>query len=136
MKKEYEKTNDEGIKAIAAALRAGGTLLNKACPVCDSPLIKIKDKIYCKVCEREVIIYQDEKELPAEIRKEIKKKVSLSVSEEDTPMEKTLKDKIEKLRLQLEESDNPDEIIKLTEAIDKLSTTLKKMKDNEEDNDD
>ncbi len=132
MNKENEKSQDEGIKAIAAALRAGGTLLNKACPVCDSPLIKINDRIYCKVCEKEVIIYKDEKELPAEIRKEIKKKVSLDVSEEDSKVEITLKSKIEKLRLQLEESDDTDEIIKLTEAIDKLSSTLKKMKDEED----
>ena len=131
MNKENKKSNDEGIKAIAAALRAGGTLLNKACPVCDSPLIKINDRIYCKVCEKEVIIYQDEKELPAAIRKEIKKKVSLDVSEEDSKIEITLKSKIEKLRLQLEKSDDPDEIIKITEAIDKLSSTLKKMKDEE-----
>ncbi|MHA1185256.1 MAG: Sjogren's syndrome/scleroderma autoantigen 1 family protein [Candidatus Heimdallarchaeota archaeon] len=133
MNKENKKNNDEGIKAIAAALRAGGTLLNKACPVCDSPLIKINDKVYCKVCEKEVIIYQDEKELPAEIRKEIKKKVSPAVSEEESKVEKTLKSKIEKLRLQLEESDDPDEIIKLTEAIDKLNSTLKKMKDEDDD---
>ncbi|MHA1243578.1 MAG: Sjogren's syndrome/scleroderma autoantigen 1 family protein [Candidatus Heimdallarchaeota archaeon] len=132
MNKENEKSNDEGIKAIAAALRAGGTLLNKACPVCDSPLIKINDRIYCKVCEKEVIIYQDEKELPAAIRKEIKKKVSPEISEEDSKVEKTLKSKIEKLRLRLEESDDPDEIIKITEAIDKLSSTLKKMKDEED----
>jgi len=132
LNKENEKSNDEGIKAIAAALRAGGTLLNKACPVCDSPLIKINDRIYCKVCEKEVIIYQDEKELPAAIRKEIKKKVSPEISEEDSKVEKTLKSKIEKLRLRLEESDDPDEIIKITEAIDKLSSTLKKMKDEED----
>lgn len=133
MKKEYEITEDKGIKAIADALRAGGTLLNKACPVCDSPLIKIKDRVYCKVCEKEVIIYQDEKELPAEIRKEIKKKVSSPANEADTPMEKTLKAKIEKLRLQLEESDDPDEIIKLTETIDKLISSLKKMKVEDDD---
>ncbi|MHA1187352.1 MAG: Sjogren's syndrome/scleroderma autoantigen 1 family protein [Candidatus Heimdallarchaeota archaeon] len=132
MNKENEKSNDEGIKAIAAALRAGGTLLNKACPICDSPLIKINDRIYCKVCEKEVIIYQDEKELPAAIRKEIKKKVSPEISEEDSKVEKTLKSKIEKLRLRLEESDDPDEIIKITEAIGKLSSTLKKMKDEED----
>ena len=128
-----EKTKDEGIKAIADALRAGGTLLNKACPVCDSPLIKINDKVYCKVCEKEVIIYQDEKELPAAIRKEIKKKVSPTISEEDSKVEKTLKEKIEKLRGQLEESDDPDEIIKLTNAIDKMVSTLKKMKEDVED---
>ncbi len=133
MNKENKKNMDEGIKAIAAALRAGGTLLNKACPICDSPLIRINEKVYCKVCEKEVIIYQDEKELPAEIRKEIKKKVSPSASEEDSKVEKTLKGKIEKLRVQLEESDDPDEIIKITEAIDKLLSSLKKMRNEEED---
>ena len=117
---------DEGIRAIATALRQGGTLLNAACPVCDSPLIKIQDKIYCKVCDKEVLIYKDENELPKEIRKLISQN-DKKYSAEETKLIRTLKEKLEKLRKKLENSDDPDEIIKTTEAIDKLISTIQKI---------
>ncbi|MGC9780618.1 MAG: hypothetical protein HZR80_15350 [Candidatus Heimdallarchaeota archaeon] len=122
---EKETENDKGIKAIAQALRAGGTLLHAACPVCDSPLIKIQDKIYCKVCDKEVLIYKDEKELPAEIQKAMKKNAA-KTSARETSITKTINEKIEQLRVKLENTDDPDEIIKITEAIDKLLQTLEK----------
>ena len=121
-----KEINDEkGIKAIAEALRAGGTLLHAACPVCDSPLIKIKDKVYCKVCDTDVLIYRDEKDLPADIQKALKKDTAKSTAKE-TSMTKTINAKIEQLREKLEITDDPDEIIKISEAIDKLLQTLEK----------
>ncbi len=116
----------EGIKAIAEALRAGGTLLNAACPICSYPLIKVEDKIYCKVCNNEVIIYRNESDLPKEYQQALKHKSPKS--EEENPMVKTLTNKIETLRVQLENATDPDEIIKLTEAIDKLMAALNKAK--------
>lgn len=121
-----KKANDDGIKAIAEALRAGGTLLSTACPVCDSPLIKIQDKIYCKMCNKEVMIYKDESELPKEVQKALHKNTVSKTPE--SKMHKTINKKIEALRKKLEEADDPDEIIKLSEAIDKLYATLTKMR--------
>ncbi|HUT81567.1 MAG TPA: Sjogren's syndrome/scleroderma autoantigen 1 family protein [Candidatus Bathyarchaeia archaeon] len=127
MTKINSKVNDtEGIKAIAEALRAGGTLLNAACPICSYPLIKIEDKIYCKICNNEVIIYKNESELPKEYQQLLKLKNH--IQEEDSPMIKTLTTKVETLRIQLENSTDTDEIIKLTEAIDKLMAALDKAK--------
>ena len=119
-----EVNNEQGIKAIAEALRAGGTLLHAACPVCDSPLIKIKDKVYCKVCDTEVLIYRDEKDLPKEIQKALKN--DTKQTQKETTMTKTINAKIEQLRKKLESTDDPDEIIKISEAIDKLLQTLEK----------
>ena len=121
-----KKANDDGIKAIAEALRAGGTLLSTACPVCDSPLIKIKDKIYCKVCNKEVMIYKDESELPKEVQKALHKNLTSNAPE--SKMLVTINNKIEALRTKLEETDDPDEIIKLSVAIDKLHDTLTKIR--------
>ncbi len=122
------KTTDEGIKAIAEALRAGGTLLSTACPVCDSPLIKINDKIYCKVCNKEVMIYKDESELPKEIQKALHKQSSSEFDSNESKVHQTINKKIETLRKKLEETDDPDEIIKLSDAIEKLHSTLTKMR--------
>ncbi|MFW9922814.1 MAG: Sjogren's syndrome/scleroderma autoantigen 1 family protein [Candidatus Thorarchaeota archaeon] len=120
------KSNDDGIKAIAEALQAGGTLLNAACPICNSPLIKINKQVFCKVCNREVIIYKDESELPKEIQKALKNETRTS-SHSETQMEITLRKKLEFLRLKLEATDDPDEIIKLSEAVDKIHATLTKI---------
>lgn len=124
-----KKTNEDGIKAIAEALRAGGTLLSTACPLCDSPLIKINDKIYCKVCNKEVMIYKDESELPKEVQRALHKNMSSTSGSNESKVQQTIKKKIEALRKKLEEADDPDEIIKLSEAIDKLHSTLSKMRD-------
>jgi len=120
------KNEEEGIKALAKALRNGGTLLNIGCPVCSYPLIRINDKIYCKVCNSEVLIYKDEKDLPKEIRQALKKETP---QKEDThsAIKQSLEKKIENLRKRLDESDDPDEIMKLSKTIDKLLETLEKV---------
>ncbi len=123
------KTNEDGIKAIAEALRAGGTLLSTACPVCDSPLIRINDKIYCKVCNKEVMIYKDESELPKEVQRALKKNAASTGDSNESKVQQTINKKIEALRKRLEEADDPDEIIKLSDAIEKLHATLTKIRD-------
>ncbi|NHJ32240.1 MAG: hypothetical protein FK732_05215 [Asgard group archaeon] len=128
MNNEKVKKEENGIKAIADALKAGGALLNIACPVCNYPLIKIEEKIYCKICNQEVYIYRDESELPKEYKQALKQKTS-KTSPEETNVERTIKKKIEDLRKKLEKSIDPDEIVKLSETIDKLNQTLKKMKE-------
>lgn len=126
-KKEANKEED-GIKAIADALKAGGALLNVACPICNYPLIKVDEKIYCKICNQEVYIYRDESELPKEYKHALKQNITTE-SVEETEVIKTIRKKIEDLRKKLELAIDPDEIVKISEAIDKLSQTLKKMKE-------
>ena len=125
MSNEDKIKEEEGIKAIADALKAGGALLNVACPICNYPLIKIEEKIYCKICNQEVYIYRDESELPKEYKQALKQKSKDTIDESE--VEKTIKAKIEDLRKKLEMAIDPDEIVKLSEAIDKLNQTLKKM---------
>lgn len=121
---------EEAIRALAEALRAGGTLLHASCPQCNTPLIKIGDKIYCKYCNKEVIIYKEESELPLEIREALKKQ-TLQKTRSKSPVEKTIKRKVEGLRKKLEKTEDPEEIVKLSEAIDSLLDTLRKIESEE-----
>ncbi len=127
MSNDETKKEEDGIKSIADALKAGGALLNVACPICNYPLIKVDEKIYCKICNQEVYIYRDESELPKEYKQALKQKPK--ISSEETEVEKTIKGKIEDLRKKLEKAVDPDEIGKLSEAIGKLNQTLKRMKE-------
>ncbi|NHJ48467.1 MAG: hypothetical protein FK733_11845 [Asgard group archaeon] len=121
-KKSTKKDEDAGIKALAEALRAGGKLLSLSCPICAYPLIEIDGKKFCKICDNEVVVYKDESELSKEQLRALKQDTKV-----DSLMSKTINDKIESLRKKIEQSDNPDEIIKLSEAIEKLHNTLKSL---------
>ncbi|MEA2070196.1 MAG: Sjogren's syndrome/scleroderma autoantigen 1 family protein [Asgard group archaeon] len=124
---QRKKPSNEGIKALAEALKTGGTLLNQACPVCNTPLIKIDDKIFCKTCQREVIIYKNEEELPPNLRDSLIKEKKPQKQKKHDKVTKTIENKIEKLRETLEQTDDPDEIIKLSNAIDRLVESLEKI---------
>jgi len=128
MNENSKKKEEEGTKALAEALRAGGTLLSLACPVCSYPLIRIKDKVYCKICNNEVLIYKDESELPKEIRQALKSSAgSKQLDSQQDRVKHSLEKKIEALRKKLDESDDPDEIVKLSQAIEQLLATVEKM---------
>lgn len=127
---DNEKQDSKAVKALAQALASGGTLLDISCPQCNSPLVKIDDKIFCKFCDKEVVVYRDEKELPPELQRALKAPMGelTTPSTSDSKIEETMKRKIENLRERLEQTEDPDEIIKLSEAIDRLVDTLKKIR--------
>jgi len=55
--------NDKDYKKMAELLRNGSTMLNKACPACNSPLFKFKNEdIFCPVCNKKVIIVKEGEE--------------------------------------------------------------------------
>ncbi|WXG43091.1 MAG: Sjogren's syndrome/scleroderma autoantigen 1 family protein [Promethearchaeati archaeon SRVP18_Atabeyarchaeia-1] len=41
---------NEQIKKMAELLRSGATMLQDACPICNSPLFKQKGKVFCANC--------------------------------------------------------------------------------------
>lgn len=51
-----EKKKDEA-KIMADLLRAGQTMLNLACPLCNNPLFRNKENdIFCPICNKKVLI--------------------------------------------------------------------------------
>ena len=57
--------NSENIKIMADMLRRGSTLTDLVCPVCSSPLFKLKNRdIWCISCQKRVeVIKEGEPEL-------------------------------------------------------------------------
>jgi uncharacterized Zn finger protein (UPF0148 family) len=53
------KINDN-IRKMADLLRSGNTMLNKACPVCNNPIFRNRNKEnFCPTCNRNVLIVND-----------------------------------------------------------------------------
>lgn len=50
---------------MADLLKSGATMLEYNCPVCSSPLFKIKGEIWCPKCNKRVIISSAGEETPA-----------------------------------------------------------------------
>jgi UPF0148 protein len=49
---------------MAELLKAGATLLEEACPQCNSPLFKLSSgEIYCAKCDRKVLIVKSDEEV-------------------------------------------------------------------------
>lgn len=55
---------EKDFKKMAELLRKGSTMLNKACPVCNSPLFKFKNEdVFCPICNKKVIIVKEGEEI-------------------------------------------------------------------------
>ncbi len=49
-------SDEENVKRMADLLRSGATMLEYNCPVCGSPLFKIRGEVWCPKCNKRVII--------------------------------------------------------------------------------
>lgn len=58
--------DDASVKKMAQLLRQGATMLADACPQCGSPLLKVKDDIYCAKCDRRIVYAQSDEEVEAQ----------------------------------------------------------------------
>lgn len=55
------------LQRMSEALRTGATMLSDQCPVCGSPLFKVKDEIWCLNCNRQVVIVKEGEEAPSPV---------------------------------------------------------------------
>jgi len=55
--------DDSSVKKMAELLRQGATMLADACPQCGSPLLKVKDDIYCAKCNRRIVYAKSDEEV-------------------------------------------------------------------------
>ena len=58
--------DDSSVKKMAELLRQGATMLADACPQCGSPLLKVKDDIYCAKCNRRIVYANSEETVEVE----------------------------------------------------------------------
>ncbi|MGZ3634274.1 MAG: Sjogren's syndrome/scleroderma autoantigen 1 family protein [Parachlamydiaceae bacterium] len=104
---------------MADLLVKGATLTDLSCPVCASPLFRLKDgTLWCEKDERKVVIVKDGETEPP--------KPSTNTSYDK--LESTLLTKIQGLESKIEKTDDPEELQKLSCTISQLLNTLEKIK--------
>lgn len=103
---------------MADLLRQGATLTDLACPVCSSPLFRLQDgTLWCGKDEKKVIIVKEGEEAPKPSNNSAMDK-----------LEATLMAKVENLQGKIEQTENVEELGKLTTALSELLNSLEKVK--------
>jgi UPF0148 protein len=102
---------------MADLLRQGSTLTELACPVCASPLFRLKSgDLWCGKCEKKVIVVKEGEE---------ETKATSSVALEN--LEATLMAKVQKIQDRIEREENPEELQKLNTVLSGLLENIEKI---------
>lgn len=110
------KTEDKPIKRMADLLRQGATLTDLSCPACASPLFRLKDgTLWCAKDEKKVVVV-----------KEGEKPEKAGDTTYDK-LEATLLAKVENIQTKIQNTDNVEELQKLSTALSELLSSLEKI---------
>ena len=114
------KTDNSPVKRGANLLLQGATLTDLSCPVCSSPLFRLKDgTLWCAKDEKKVIIVKEGQEPP---------KQTPAPSTTYDKLEATLIAKVQDIQGKIEKTEDMDELQKLTSALSELLNSLEKIK--------
>ena len=112
-----EKTEENPIKRMADLLRQGATLTDLSCPVCASPLFRLKDgTLWCAKDEKKVIVVKE--------GEESEKPISAAFNK----LEATLLKKVEDIQNKIQQTENMEELQKLSTTLSELLDNLEKIK--------
>lgn len=115
---DEKAAEEQYIKRMADLLRQGQTLTELACPVCASPLFRLKSgELWCARCEKKVIVVKEETELA---------KVTSALSLET--LEATLLAKIQEIQEKMQRETDVEELQKLGSALSGLLENLEKVR--------
>ncbi|MEM2336956.1 MAG: Sjogren's syndrome/scleroderma autoantigen 1 family protein [Candidatus Bathyarchaeia archaeon] len=115
---DAKTAEEQYIKRMADMLRQGQTLTELACPVCASPLFRLKSgELWCARCEKKVIVVKEEAELA---------KVTSAISLET--LEATLLAKIQEIQERMLHETNVEELQKLGSTLSGLLENLEKVR--------
>jgi UPF0148 protein len=113
-------TENTPVKRGANLLLQGATLTDLSCPVCSSPLFRLKDgTLWCAKDEKKVVVVKEGEEPP---------KQAATPSTAYDKLEATLMAKIQDLQGKIEKTEDMDELQKLTSALSELLNSLEKIK--------
>ncbi len=111
-------SDDEVVKRMADLIRAGASMLQEACPVCKTPLVKLRSgEIVCPKCERRVYIVKDEVEERGLIAK-------LTIGS----VEETLTAKLSELNRMLRDASDVDEVYDVVRAMIAVLEAIEKVR--------
>jgi UPF0148 protein len=111
------KTEDKPIKRMADLLRQGATLTDMSCPACASPLFRLKDGIlWCGKCEKKVVVVKEGEEQ------------ANASSVAYGKLETILLTKVQALQDKIQNTEDVEELRKLSLALSDLLGNLEKIK--------
>ena len=111
------KTEDNPIKRMADLLRQGATLTDMSCPACASPLFRLKDgTLWCGKCEKKVVVVKEGAEQAN----------SSSVAYDK--LEAALLAKVQTLQDKIQNTEDVEELQKLSLTLSELLGNLEKIK--------
>jgi UPF0148 protein len=110
------KTEDKPIKRMAELLRQGATLTDLSCPVCASPLFRLKDgTLWCANDQKKVVVVKQGEEV---------ENASGTVYHK---LEATLLAKVQDIQNKIQHTDDVEELQKLSTALTELLSNLEKV---------
>ena len=113
-----ENSESRPIKSMADLLRRGATLTNLACPVCASPLFKLRSgELWCAKCKKQVIVVK-EGETPLQAAKPLVL----------TRLEETIITKIEEIEERIKNETDVEKLNKLGAILSSLLENLEKIR--------
>jgi UPF0148 protein len=113
-------TENTPVKRGANLLLQGATLTDLSCPVCSSPLFRLKDgTLWCAKDEKKVIIVKEGEEPP-------KQAAAPSITYDK--LEATLMAKIQDIQGKIEKTEDMEEVQKLALALSELLDSVEKIK--------
>jgi UPF0148 protein len=113
-------TEDSPVKRGANLLLQGAALTDLSCPVCSSPLFRLKDdSLWCAKDEKKVIVVKEGEEPP---------KQAHAPSTAYDKLEVTLMTKIQEIQGKIEKTEDIDELQKLSLALGELLNSVDKIK--------
>ena len=117
-----QKTDDTSIKRMAELLTRGATLTDLSCPACSSPLFKLQNgTLWCAKDEKKVIVIKEGEDPPKPVAEQSSKKAY-------DKLETTLLAKVHDIQGKIEQTQDVDELQKLTLALSELLNNLEKIK--------
>jgi len=109
--------NDK-IQSMADLLRSGATLTSLSCPVCSSPLFRLKNgDLWCGRCQKKVIVVKEGREY-----NEAQSITTLST------IEYTIMEKLQEINEKIRNTDDSDDLQKLSTILSSLLENLEKIR--------
>jgi len=97
---------DADFKRMAELLKLGASMLKESCPECKVPLFKLKEDVFCPLCNRKFILVKSDDELS-------RASIDLSLRS----LEKIAVSKLEELGDLVSATANPDKQFELVSLI-------------------
>jgi len=103
---------------MADLLRSGATLTEYSCPVCSSPLFRLKgDELWCAKCQKKVVVVKE--------GEQVTELTSLAALGE---VESTLLGKIQEINKMIREEGDIEHLQRLSNVLSTLLENLEKIK--------